>query len=80
MRYLLFITIFAFTALASCNFPSKNPLQPQNIFSVKGEKTFLNDKEILLRGLRLSKQIWKSITATGSPENLMPKQKDRLPE
>ena len=54
MRYLFFITLFAFTALSSCNSPSKNPFQPQNIFSVKGEKTFLNDKEILLRGLRLS--------------------------
>jgi hypothetical protein len=54
MRYLLFITLFALTALSSCNSPSKNPFQPQNIFSVKGEKTFLNDEEIILRGLRFS--------------------------
>jgi len=54
MRYLFFITIVTCFAVLSCKSPSKNLYQPQNIFSIKGGKTLLNDEEILLRGLRFS--------------------------
>ncbi len=54
MRYLPLLTVAACFVLSSCNTPSIKQYQPQNIFSIKGERTFLNDKEILLKGLRFS--------------------------
>lgn len=40
-------------------------LSAGNIFSVKGEKTFLNDKEVLVKGLRCSNSILNDETTDG---------------
>lgn len=40
--------------IVSCSINDRPGYIPENIFSVKDGKTFLNDKEIILRGLRLS--------------------------
>jgi hypothetical protein len=48
------IIVLILIAFSSCNNGSEKVYQPKYYFSVKGEKTFLNNKEILLRGLRFS--------------------------
>lgn len=54
MRYLQLLTLIACIILNSCNNSQRNNYKPRNIFSVRGDKTFLNDNEILLRGVRFS--------------------------
>ena len=54
MKYLTLLILAACMAIASCNTAQNMGYQPKNIFSVRGEKSFLNDSEILLRGVRLS--------------------------
>ena len=54
MKNCLPVILFIFISLSSCNTGSDKGYQPRYFFSVKGEKTLLNNKEILLRGLRFS--------------------------
>ena len=51
--YLLLLLIMSISVFSSNAEPGKG-YKPLYSFSVKGEKTFLNDKEILLKGLRFS--------------------------
>lgn len=54
MKYLILTAIAVFCTLNSCKEQGENTYQPRNIFSVREGRTFLNNEEILLRGLRFS--------------------------
>lgn len=54
MKNILLYILSIYIVCTACNVEKKTEYQPKNIFSVKDGKTFLNEKEILLKGLRLS--------------------------
>jgi len=54
MRNCFLFLIIPVLLFVSCNVEKGDNYKSRYIFSVKGEKTYLNDKEILLKGLRLS--------------------------
>jgi len=70
MKIFLSFILFILLVISSCNTGSDKGYQPRYIFSVKGEKTFLNDKEILLRGLRFSNALISDTAADELVANL----------
>lgn len=54
MKNILLYILSFYIVCTSCNLEKSTEYQPKNIFSVKNGRTFLNEKEILLKGLRLS--------------------------
>jgi len=54
MKNILLFILSIYIVCAAYNVEKKTEYQPKNIFFVKDGKIFLNGKEILLRGLRLS--------------------------
>ena len=54
MKTFTLCSLVFIVCISSCKTVNENRYTPENFFSVRGGKTFLNNEEILLRGLRLS--------------------------